>query len=435
MEKIIINKLTDIKKIKPLTTVKTYTVGKGNSLYIKCRSIKDGGNLSFVGRYRHPLTKKQLEVTIEGGDIQVEQNKVKSDLTIKGAKEKWFSIRETKIYELSNPRRIIEGKTLEDAANEYLKVKSSEIRLSTVQEYKRQFNTTIYKYLDRKTPIRELEWDNNGHLVDEALKKIREDQKNPQSGELQRRCKCLLNGAFEKAIDLKWIARGQNPVVMKKGHFPSHTPRHYPHLEWNEVPSFIEKLNRYSYRYAPQQILALKFIMLSGIRVGAAVRTKWEWIDKECEGDKQVIYYPAETKGIKRYKKNLHRHHFVPITEEIREILEKAKQFSTNEYVFSKILEGNKDEHLREDKPSKVMTCMGIVNSKGEQVTSHGWRKTLMTAGKSIFGRDQEMLKKQLGHIPEGKVNQAYDFSQLIKHRRKFLTEYGKALLDMGLMI
>ena len=78
---------------------------------------------------------------------------------------------------------------------------------------------------------------------------------------------------------------------------------------------------------------------------------------------------------------------------------------------------------------------MGIVNSKGEQVTSHGWRKTLMTAGKSIFGRDQEMLKKQLGHIPEGKVNQAYDFSQLIKHRRKFLTEYGKALLDMGLMI
>ena len=434
MEKIIINKLTDIKKIKPLTTVKTYTVGKGNSLYVKCRSIKDGGKLSYVGRYRHPLTKKQLEVTIEGGDIRVDKNQVKG-LPIKEVKESWFNWREKKIKELSNPKRIIEDKTLEDAVNEYLKVKRSEILFSTVQEYTRQFNHTIFKYLDKKTPISELEWDNNGYLVDEALIKIREDQKNPQSGELQRRCKCLLNGAFEKAIDLKWIRRGQNPVVMEKGHFPAHIPSHYPLLEWNEVPSFIEKLNRYSYRYSPQQVLALKFIMLTGIRAGAAIRTRWDWIDKECEGDKETIYYPSTTKGIKRYKKNYDRDYYVPITKEIREILEKAKQFSTNEYVFSKILEGNKDEYLREDAPSKVMTGMGITNVKGEQVTSHGWRKTLMTAGKTIFRENHEVLKRQLGHLPEGKVNQAYDFAQLIPQRRDFLKRYGEAFMDIGLTI
>ena len=434
MEKIIINTLADIKKIKPTTSVKTYTVGKGNSLYVKCRSIKDGGKMSFVGRLRHPITKKQLEETIEGGDIRIENKKVIA-LSIKNIKEKWFVYREKKIEELSNPKKIIEGKTLEDASKEFLKVKSSEILLSTVQEYTRQFNNTIFKYLDKKTPLRELEWDNNGHLVDQALIKIREDQKNPQSGELQRRCKCLLNGAFEKAIDLKWIARGQNPVVMKKGHFPSHTPRHYPHLEWNEVPSFIEKLNRYSYRYAPQQLLALKLIMLTGIRTGAVVRTKWDWIDRECEGDKATIYYPATTTGIKRYKKNYHRDHYVPITKEVRRILEKAKQFSTNEYVFSKLLEGNKDQHLREERPSKVMTGMGIVNSKGEQVTSHGWRKTLMSAGKSIFGQQHEMLDRQLGHIPEGKVNQAYDFAQLIKQRRRFMIDYERAFMEMGLTI
>ena len=434
MEKIIINTLADIKKIKPTTSVKTYTVGKGNSLYVKCRSIKDGGKMSFVGRLRHPITKKQLEETIEGGDIRIENKKVIA-LSIKNIKEKWFVYREKKIEELSNPKKIIEGKTLEDASKEFLKVKSSEILLSTVQEYTRQFNNTIFKYLEKETPLRELEWDNNGHLVDQALIKIREDQKNPQSGELQRRCKCLLNGAFEKAIDLKWIARGQNPVVMKKGHFPSHTPRHYPHLEWNEVPSFIEKLNRYSYRYAPQQLLALKLIMLTGIRTGAVVRTKWDWIDRECEGDKATIYYPATTTGIKRYKKNYHRDHYVPITKEVRKILEKAKQFSTNEYVFSKLLDGNKDQHLREERPSKVMTGMGIVNSKGEQVTSHGWRKTLMSAGKSIFGQQHEMLDRQLGHIPEGKVNQAYDFAQLIKQRKRFMIDYGKAFMEMGLTI
>ena len=434
MEKIIIKKLADIKKIKPQTTVKTYTVGEGNSLYVKCRSKKDGGGMSFVGRLRHPLTKRQLEQTIDGGDIRLEKNKIKS-LTIADAKNRWFSLREKMREELSNPKKIIEDKTLEDAANEYLKVKSSEILLSTVQEYTRQFNNTIFKYLNKKTPLRELEWDNNGHLVDEALIKIREDQRNPQSGELQRRCKCLLNGAFEKAIDLKWIRRGQNPVVMKRGHFPSHTPTHYPHLEWNEVPGFIEKLNRYSYRYAPQQVLALKFIMLTGVRVGAAVRTKWDWIDREWEGDKEVIYYPATTTGLKRYKKNYHRDYYVPITKEIREVLTAAKQFSTNEYVFAPIFDGNKDRHLRSTAPSDLMSAMGIVNSKGESVTSHGWRKTLMTAGKSIFGKDQELLDRQLGHLPEGKVNQAYDFSQVIKQRRVFLTTYGKSLIDIGLTI
>ena len=236
MAKIVINKLEDIKKIKPSTTVKTYTVGKGNSLYVKCRSIKDGGKLSYVGRYRHPLNKSQKETHIKGGDIKIEKNKVKS-LSISEIKKRWFSKRDQLIEILSNPKKIIEGKTLEDASIEYLKVKASEIKLSTVQEYTRQFNSTIFKYLDKKMPLRELEWDHNGYLIDEALRKIREEQANPQSGELQRRCKCLLNGAFEKAIDLKWIRRGQNPVVMKRGHFAAHNPKPYPHLDWHEVPS------------------------------------------------------------------------------------------------------------------------------------------------------------------------------------------------------
>jgi len=62
MALIVINTFEDIKKIKPSTTVKTYSVGKGNSLYVKCRSIKDGGKLSYVRRYRHPLNKSKKEM-------------------------------------------------------------------------------------------------------------------------------------------------------------------------------------------------------------------------------------------------------------------------------------------------------------------------------------------------------------------------------------
>ena len=54
-------------------------------------------------------------------------------------KKRWFSKRDQLIEILSNPKKIIEGKTLEDASIEYLKVKASEIKLSKVQEYTRQF--------------------------------------------------------------------------------------------------------------------------------------------------------------------------------------------------------------------------------------------------------------------------------------------------------
>ena len=175
--------------------------------------------------------------------------------------------------------------------------------------------------------------------------------------------------------------------------------------------------------------------MITGIRTAAAVQLKWDWIDKECEGDKEVIYYPATTTGIKRYKKNYHRDFYIPITNEIREILERARQFSTNKYVFAPIFQDKKDPHLRTDAPSKVMSGMGVVNGKGESVTSHGWRKTLMSAGKSIFCETHEVLDRQLGHIPAGKVNQAYDFAQLIKQRKRFMIDYGKAFMEMGLTI
>ena len=58
-----------------------------------------------------------------------------------------------------------------------------------------------------------------------------------------------------------------------------------------------------------------------------------------------------------------------------------------------------------------------------------------MTAGKTIFRENHEVLKRQLGHLPEGKVNQAYDFAQLIPQRRDFLKSYGEAFMDIGLTI
>ena len=45
------------------------------------------------------------------------------------------------------------------------------------------------------------------------------------------------------------------------------------------------------------------------------------------------------------------------------------------------------------------------------------------------------MLKKQLGHLPENKVDKAYDFSDYMPMRKEFMPEYEKELVNLGMKI
>ena len=74
-------------------------------------------------------------------------------------------------------------------------------------------------------------------------------------------------------------------------------------------------------------------------------------------------------------------------------------------------------------------------NNEGEMFVAHGWRRTFLTEGIDQFGFPREVIKKQMGHLPEGKVNRAYDSSQQLKERRQFLKVWGEALVEMGLKL
>ena len=52
-----------------------------------------------------------------------------------------------------------------------------------------------------------------------------------------------------------------------------------------------------------------------------------------------------------------------------------------------------------------------------------------------IKTKGSDVIKKQMGHLPEGKVNQAYDHSQRLPERKQFLTQWGKELINIGLTL
>lgn len=66
---------------------------------------------------------------------------------------------------------------------------------------------------------------------------------------------------------------------------------------------------------------------------------------------------------------------------------------------------------------------------------AHGWRRTTLTAGKDVLKFDGDVIQKQMGHLPEGKVKQAYDGSLLLEERRDFLNQWCQLLVETGLKV
>ena len=62
---------------------------------------------------------------------------------------------------------------------------------------------------------------------------------------------------------------------------------------------------------------------------------------------------------------------------------------------------------------------------------------TLEEVGESMnkIKADTEVIQRQMGHLPKGKVLKAYDTSLLLDERRTFLEDWCDALTDQGLKI
>ena len=58
-----------------------------------------------------------------------------------------------------------------------------------------------------------------------------------------------------------------------------------------------------------------------------------------------------------------------------------------------------------------------------------------MTAGIDVLRFERDVIRKQMGHLPEGKVNQAYDGSLRLDERRDFMHKWNRLLVETGLEV
>ncbi len=417
-----------IVALKP--TNKTFKRGLGNGLTLVVDKQYKGKSGNLLGG------RKYFKGRVKGTEVWLGTfGNNGGELSLKNAREKYFGIKDfcqkNKVsyaeYKREKNREKLSEWTLKDAIDHFLNECSNRIKQTTYREYKRKLNQVL-NLIDGSTPIKELEWDLGGkERIEEVITKIENGGKG-RNYDLARRCRNLLKQVFDGAIFKGKFTRGQNPASTEGRVVYIHKKSHHPHLQWEEVPEFLEKVSLNSCNSHPFAQMATKFMLMSFLRAGALTRLEWDWIN----WDKKLMTIDGSSSGLKRKKgRNDDIPHHVPITPQMEKLLDRAKRFNNGEkYIFLPLME-SRFPHLDPSAPNNFIRNLGYK----DKLRAHGWRSVALTNGIDLLKTPKEVIKRQMGHLPDNKVDQAYDKSLMLEERREFLNKWCDLLVKNGLEI
>jgi len=414
---------TYIKSLKPREKTYKEKCGTNNGLSIEVNSIKKGGTKCFIGQTRYRSKQKTVYIGTFGDDA----GQITSPSE---ANEEWIKIRKWTMNTGKDPVQFSKEtkvnlkteKTIGDAIEEFLRYKKGQIKAGVLKEYSYKLRNQVLTKIDKDTPLITLEWGNgSGREQIMALIKKIEDGGKGGNYDLAHRCRSLLSQVFARAIFIGWMKRYENPAERLRGEKVNHQPTHHPTIDWDEVPDLIQAINLNKPNAQVQQVMTF-------LRTGTLTRLEWDWIDWE----KELMTIPATTRGLKRRKGvNDNIDHLVPLTKQMIQLLNKAKEYSgDSKYVFLPLMR-SRYPHLDPSAPNNYLRNLGY---KGK-MRAHGWRRNALGDGKDAIKGTTEVIRRQMGHLPEGKVLKAYDKSLLLEERQSFLQDWCNVLEEKGLKI
>ena len=419
-----IKTLTELRKQKKVTPKSPEKKGCGGGLHLVHHP---NGSIYYYGR---------MTVQVEGEsrrpEVQLGTNG--KDFSLNEARDLWQRM---KTWAKDNNReptdykneviskKVVIPHTFGTAVSGFVNSKrEGEDAIKTWHNYDRIFKQTIFPLLPPETPLDCLKESRGGRVrMDNVLVEISKGNRH----ELARRSRQLIKQAIEFATKKGWFPNEENaarPLSIERSKRKS---VHHPCLNWNQIPNFLEEVTLNKCGTSTHTLLASKFLLLTALRTGALSRLEWDMIDEV----KNLIVISGSTSGIKRTEENEHIPHKIPITSLMWQIIEKCKKLSSGErYLFLSNGLGKK-VHADPEAPNRYFKNLGF---KGKQ-TAHGWRRAFLTNGIDVLKEREVVIRRQMGHLPEGSVLKAYDGSELLDERYNFLVNWGDLLLKNGLEI
>ena len=398
----------------------------GDSLILVIESVARGGGKSFEGRMRFPPGRAGKQVPVRIGPY----GKGLGKWTLKEAREEWDRIRAWSKQTGLDPRNLRRqeqqaiqqhaGPSLEQAAQSFLD--RSDTRERTKAGYRNMLWNQVMPVLGGATPVEHFSWDHkhpggkNGRQVVMDLKADIERRAPVHADKVLM----VLRQVFDHAIDQGWMARDQNPALGTKGTKSKHKSTPHPTLRWEQLPEFFQTLEQNQANGSHITICAVKVLFMTFLRVGSMTPMRWS----ELDYDQDLWIIPAE-----RMKSG--KEHVVPLTDPLKELLESLRKiYGDAEFVFPSP-RGRGDGHLNPYSINQHFIRMGYKSV----LRAHGIRAIPLTAGQEVLGFSAEVIQRQMAHAIGDKIRQAYDRSQMLEERRRFMVAWCDALLAQGLKV
>ena len=403
----------------------------GESLFLLVEPISKGGGKSFLGRMRFPPGRGNPVVDVRIGVY----GKGPGKWSLKEARDEWSAIKTWCKQHNRDPReRKREQKvalvqkttspTFEQACESYLSEWTSANNQGK-KEYRNLLWNQVLPEFGATTPVEQLSWDykhpggkTSRELMTDYLSRVR--GKAPTSAVKQQ---MVLKGVFENAIRKGWMGRDQNPVlnITSPRDKASHKVQHHPYPFWEQLPEFFEVFDRNEPNAEISTRSALLLTFMTGLRVGAISRMRWDELDME----KDLWLIPASR--MKTWDEG-EKNHLVPLTNPIRDLLRGMEKVNGGtEFVFASPRTQTRHMH-----PASITHH---IKDLGYNFVAHGVRTFVLTYGQEKLGFEYKVIALQQGWVVKDKIQGIYDRHDFLDERRKFMISWCDSLLAQGMKV
>jgi len=272
---------------------------------------------------------------------------------------------------------------------------------SYADDMKRLFERNVFPVLGKR-PIADIE---PLELLN-LLKEIEARGANEMATKVRRRCgevysyaivtgRARYNPARDLATAMQRFQRG-----------------HYPSLEASELPDFLASLANTTGNIMVN--LALRLLMLTGLRPGELRQGEWREVDFE----NALWEIPA-----KRMKAR--RPHVVPLSKQTIELLRSVYAISGN---YGLMFPGRNDVA----RPMSDMAMNQLIKrcGYGEKLTGHGFRHMMSTILHEK-GYNSAWIELQLAHVDRNTIRGTYNRAKYLEGRKEMMQWYADYIYNL----
>jgi integrase len=229
------------------------------------------------------------------------------------------------------------------------------------------------------------------------------------------------------AIFVYAIASGRGKddpaAVVQKALAPIKKGRQPAIIDLNAARAMLQKADDEAAH--PVTKLAIRILALTYVRPGTLAGTPWsEWADIDAENPQWRV--PAERLKLKKkHKDDEARDHIVTLPRQAVEAIEVLRTISgRGPLAFPNARHAHKP--MSENAMSFLLKRAGFL---GKHVP-HGWRSTFSSVMNELHPADKPIIDLMLSHMPDNKVEAAYNRARHLARRRELAQVWADLILE-----